>query len=138
MIFIRSAFLIIVLMNLNISAQISPETSEQNNEHKGFKFDEYGNITTKKLEKRLHNFFKEIVETNGRGRIIIFAPNQKKMDQRFAQLRYFFRLHDVGGFFDRFDISKITLDRIRKKHEKTEFWVIPKGSDPIPFVKSIK
>jgi hypothetical protein len=142
MIFIRLVFLLLVLMSSNIFAQTQSQTSEQNNKPQTYKFDEYGKITRKKLEIRLRKFFSEIVESCSRGitescatgNIVIYAPNERRINQREQELRWFFRLHSVGGFFDRFDITRITLIRpIRAEVDKTEFWIIPKGAEPPQF-----
>lgn len=135
MIFIRLVFLILVLMSLNVLAQTHQQTSEQNNKPQAYKFDEYGKIMTKKLEIRLRNFFSEITKSDATGDIVIYAPNEKKINQRVKVVNRFFRLNSVGGFMDKFDISKISFIRVKEENEKTEFWIIPQGAEPPVFEK---
>ncbi len=137
MTFIRYAFLIIVLMSLNAFAQTHSQTLEQNNKLPAYKFDEYKKTTIKKLEPRLRKFFLEVIqscsrgvtESCGTGNIVIYASDIKRTNLMLKPLRYFFREHSFGGFADRFDISRITLIKVKDKNERVEFWFIPKDAE---------
>lgn len=134
-------------MSLNVFAQAQAQTSEHNYKSQAYKFDEYRKITIKKLEPRLRKFFMEIVEscsrggiteTCGTGNIVVYAPNENRTNLLLKPLRYYFREHSAGFFFDRFNLTRVTLIRVRDKHEKTEFWFIPKSAKPPIFEKTIK
>lgn len=134
MIFIRLAFLILALTSLNYYAQTQPQTSEQNNKQKAYKFDEYGKITTKELKVRYVNFIRRVLESYGTGNIVVYAPNKRKTNLRVEAVERFLRISSAGGIID-FDTSRITFVRIRERNEKTEFWVVPKDAEP-PKIKS--
>jgi hypothetical protein len=133
MIGIRFTFLLLVLFSSNIYSQVQQQTSEQNNKPQAYKFDEYRKITTKKLKFRLTNFVRKILLSNQMGNrlagyVVVHAPNEKRANYREEVIIKFLRQSGVG-FIDFVDVTTITFVALRSESEKTEFWIIPEGSN---------
>ena len=127
MTFIRLTLLVLFLMSLNIYGQTQPE-SKQNNKPQAYKFDEYKNLKDSELKTKLENFVAKILEHyTAQGRILIFAPNERRADLHAQQIRKNWD-RNLCHRCDRFYFLNINSE-----NERTEFWVIPEGANEPEF-----
>ncbi len=131
MTFIRCAFLLNVLMSLNVFAQTQLQTSEQNNKPQAYKFDEFVKITKAEVQKRFDKFDYKLSETDdwASGIVVFYTPTEKELVLRENIILKNWRRQC------RYDMPEVTFIRVYSEKEKTELWIVPKGAESPTFEK---
>jgi adenylate cyclase len=129
---VRITFLLLVFMSLNVYAQNQPQASLQISKQQAYKFDEYGKITIKQLRTKLINFLDELVTKDRTGYIVIYAPNQEKSNLRVDAI---IRAGIKQIVYHKYD--RIRFIGARSERERTEFWVLPQGSESAEFISEV-